>query len=216
MIPLGQLALTTEVENYPGFPFGNVREFVESSVAKDRHWNLPPVPAEQRDGKPYYAVQGVELMELMKQQALNFETRVVSDDIVDVDFTGQPLKVIPANGEPVASQTVIVATGARANYLGLDSEEAYKNKGVSACAVCDGALPIYRSKPLAVIGGGDSAVEEATYLAKFSKGRPRFILSIVATNCGPQRSCSSVPWSIPTSKWSGTVLSRRFWEMETW
>ena len=165
MIPLGQLAFTTEVENYPGFPFGNVREFVESSVAKDRHWNLPPVPPEQRDGKPHYAVQGVELMELMKQQALNFETRVVSDDIVDVDFTGQPLKVIPANGEPVASQTVIVATGARANYLGLDSEEAYKNKGVSACAVCDGALPIYRSKPLAVIGGGDSAVEEATYLA---------------------------------------------------
>ena len=165
MIPLGQLALTTEVENYPGFPFGNVREFVESSVAKDRHWNLPPVPPEQRDGKPHYAVQGVELMELMKQQALNFETRVVSEDIVDVDFTGSPLKVIPANGEPIASQAVIIATGARANYLGLDSEEAYKNKGVSACAVCDGALPIYRSKPLAVIGGGDSAVEEATYLA---------------------------------------------------
>jgi thioredoxin reductase (NADPH) len=59
----------------------------------------------------------------------------------------------------------VVATGARANYLGLESEEVYKNKGVSACAVCDGALPIYRSKPLAVIGGGDSAVEEATYLA---------------------------------------------------
>lgn len=165
MIPLGQLAFTTEVENYPGFPFGNVREFVESSVDKDRHFNLPPVPEEQRDGKPHYAVQGVELMELMKQQAINFDTRVVSDDIVDVDVSGQPLKVVPANGDPVGSQTVIVATGARANYLGLESEEAYKNKGVSACAVCDGALPIYRSRPLAVIGGGDSAVEEATYLA---------------------------------------------------
>ncbi|MEE2780920.1 MAG: FAD-dependent oxidoreductase, partial [Planctomycetota bacterium] len=165
MIPLGQLAFTTEVENYPGFPFGNVREFIETSVDKDRHWNLPPVPSEQRDGKPYYAVQGVELMELMKQQALNFQTRVVSDDIIDVDFTSKPLRVMPAGGDPIESQTVIVATGARANYLGLDSEETYKNKGVSACAVCDGALPIYRNKPLAVIGGGDSAVEEATYLA---------------------------------------------------
>jgi thioredoxin reductase (NADPH) len=72
---------------------------------------------------------------------------------------------MPGDGEPIEAHTVIVATGARANYLGLDSEEEYKNKGVSACAVCDGALPIYRSKPLAVIGGGDSAVEEATYLA---------------------------------------------------
>ena len=74
-------------------------------------------------------------------------------------------RVIPANGDPVETHTVIVATGARANYLGLESEEKYKNKGVSACAVCDGALPMYRRKPLAVIGGGDTAVEEASYLA---------------------------------------------------
>ena len=104
-------------------------------------------------------------MELMKQQALNFDTRVIGDDIVDVDFSSKPYKVVPASGDPVETHTVIVATGARANYLGLDSEEDYKNKGVSACAVCDGALPIYRSKPLAVVGGGDSAVEEASYLA---------------------------------------------------
>ena len=165
MIPLGQLAYTTEVENYPGFPFGNVRAFVESSVDKDRHWNLPPAPDHKRDGVYHYAVQGVELMELMKQQALNFDTRVIGDDIVEVDFNSRPMKVFPASGEPVETETIIIATGARANYLGLESEEAYKNKGVSACAVCDGALPLFRSKPLAVVGGGDSAVEEAAYLA---------------------------------------------------
>ena len=168
MIPLGQLAFTTEVENYAGFPAGNIRAFVESAVDSDRHWNLPPSPTgeeHEKDGAPHYAVQGVELMELMKQQALNFGTRVESDDIVDVDFSEKPLKVISAGGKTIRAHTVIVATGARANYLGLDSEEAYKNKGVSACAVCDGALPTYRQKPLAVIGGGDTAVEEASYLA---------------------------------------------------
>lgn len=166
MIPLGQLAYTTEVENYAGFPVGNIRAFVESAVDPERHFNLPPPPTGHvRDGKPHYAVQGVELMELMKQQALNFGTRVVGDDIVEVDFSSWPLIVKPADGPAINAQTVIVATGARANYLGLPSEHHYKNKGVSACAVCDGALPMYRSKPLAVIGGGDSAVEEATYLA---------------------------------------------------
>ena len=165
MIPLGQLAFTTEVENYPGFPFGNVRAFIESAVDKDRHWNLPLAPNHMKDGQLHYAVQGVELMELMKQQALNFDTRVIGDDIVDIEIGTKPLRVIPASGDPVETQTIIVATGARANYLGLPSEEEYKNKGVSACAVCDGALPIFREKPLAVVGGGDSAVEEAAYLA---------------------------------------------------
>ncbi|MEE2826532.1 MAG: FAD-dependent oxidoreductase [Planctomycetota bacterium] len=165
MIPLGQLAFTTEVENYPGFPFGNIRAFVESAVEKERHWNLPPAPDHKRDGVYHYAVQGIELMELMKQQAMNFDTRVIGDDVVDLDLSTRPFKVIPANGEPVEAHTIVIATGARANYIGLESEENYKNKGVSACAVCDGALPLFRGKPLAVVGGGDSAVEEATYLA---------------------------------------------------
>lgn len=169
MIPLGQLAFTTEVENFAGFPAGDIRAFVESAVDAGRHYNLPPVPkGHEREGRPHYAVQGVELMELMKQQALNFGTRVVGDDIVDVDFSGRPLKVVPAENAPVEAHTVIVATGARANYLGLPSEEKFKNRGVSACAVCDGALPRFRNKPLAVVGGGDSAIEEATYLTAFA------------------------------------------------
>ncbi|MEM9826608.1 MAG: FAD-dependent oxidoreductase [Planctomycetota bacterium] len=167
MIPLGQLAYTTEVENYAGFPAGNIRAFVESAVDADRHYNLPMVPeGHEKDGAPHYAVQGTELMELMKQQALNFGTRVIGDDIVSVDFQAGGVHTLhPGSGDPVQAKTVIIATGARANYLGLESEEKYKNKGVSACAVCDGALPMYRGVPLAVVGGGDSAVEEATYLA---------------------------------------------------
>ena len=169
MIPLGQLAFTTEVENYPGFPAGNVKAFVDSAVAEDRHYNLPPAPkGHTKNDQPHYAVQGVELVELMKQQALNFGTRVISDDITDVDFSSQPVKVTSSDGKVTPTRTVIVATGARANYLGLASEDRFKNKGVSACAVCDGALPRFRNKALAVVGGGDSAVEEATYLTAFA------------------------------------------------
>ncbi len=169
MIPLGQLAYTTEVENYAGFPAGDIRAFVESAVAKERHYNLPPVPAgHEINGRPHYAVQGVELMELMKQQAINFGTRVIGEDIVKVDFSPEPFVLTPSSGDAVEAHTVIVATGARANYLGMPSEEAFKNRGVSACAVCDGALPRFRNKPLVVVGGGDSAVEEATYLTKFA------------------------------------------------
>lgn len=178
MIPLGQLAFTTEVENYAGFPAGNIRAFVESAVAKERHYNLPPAPVgHEKDGEPHYAVQGVELMELMKQQALNFGTRVISDDIESVQLKAGGIHTLkPASGDPVQTHTVIIATGARANYLGLESEEKYKNKGVSACAVCDGALPIYRRKPLAVVGGGDSAVEEATYLANLKDAATIYLI----------------------------------------
>lgn len=178
MIPLGQLAYTTEVENYPGFPFGNIRAFVETALdPSSRFVNLPPAPEEhKKDGQYHYAVQGLELMELMKQQALNFGTRVITDEIVDVDFSGDVHKLIPASEDPVETHTTVVATGARANYLGLESEERFKNRGVSACAVCDGALPRFRERSLAVVGGGDSAVEEATYLANLDGAKTIYII----------------------------------------
>jgi thioredoxin reductase (NADPH) len=106
-------------------------------------------------------------MELMRQQAVNFGTRVITEDVVDVDFSTHPFKLTASDGNAHEAHAVIVATGARANYLGLPSEEQFKNRGVSACAVCDGALPRFRNKPLVVVGGGDSAVEEADYLSKF-------------------------------------------------
>ena len=104
----------------------------------------------------------------MRQQAVNFETRIITEDITSIDFENHPFRLKASDGKSYECFSVIVATGARANYLGLASEARYKNRGVSACAVCDGALPRFRNKPLAVIGGGDSAVEEADYLAKFA------------------------------------------------
>ena len=159
-LPLGQLALTTEVENYPGFPAGDLGAYLNSAVAEDRRRLMPP---HNKEG-----VSGPELMELIRQQAMNFGARVITDDVVEVDFDRRPFRLTTSDGATHESHAVIVATGARANYLGLPSEEKYKNHGVSACAVCDGALPRFRNKPLAVVGGGDSAVEEADYLAKFA------------------------------------------------
>ena len=159
-LPLGQLALTTEVENYPGFPAGDLESYLDHAVIKERRMLMAP---HHKEG-----VSGPELMELMRQQAVNFGTRIITDDIVDVDFSMRPFQLKPSEGAAVESHAVIIATGARANYLGLPSEELYKNRGVSACAVCDGALPRFRNQPLVVIGGGDSAVEEGTYLTKFA------------------------------------------------
>jgi thioredoxin reductase (NADPH) len=159
-LPLGQLALTTEVENYPGFPAGNLEAYLDAALPEAKRMEMPP---HSRHG-----VNGPELLELMKQQAINFGTRIVSEDIKCVDFRRRPFHLSASDGNSYEAQSVIVATGARANYLGLPSEEKFKNRGVSGCAVCDGALPRFRNKPLAVIGGGDSAVEEATYLSKFA------------------------------------------------
>ena len=159
-LPLGQLALTSEVENYAGFPHGNLGSFLDSALPKERRMMMAP-----HEGQ---GVTGPELMELMRQQALNFGTRIVTDDIAKVDFSRRPFRLFPAEGGEVHAKCVIVATGASANWLGLPSEEKFKNRGVSACAVCDGALPRFRNRPLVVVGGGDSAVEEATYLSKFA------------------------------------------------
>ena len=134
-LPLGQLNLTTEVENFPGFPEG---------------------------------ILGPELMIRSREQATRFGTRVVTEDIVSVDLKRRPFTATDSAGKTVEAHSIVISTGASANYLGLESEHNYKNFGVSACAVCDGALPRFRNRPLVVVGGGDSAAEEGTYLSKFA------------------------------------------------
>jgi len=133
MQPGGQLTITTEVENYPGF------------------------------AEP---IQGPWLMEQMVEQARNVGTEIIDDLIVDVDFSKRPFTCIGDTGDVYTADTVIVATGASAKWLGLDSEQKFSGFGVSACATCDGFF--YREKPVAVIGGGNTAVEEALYLTNFA------------------------------------------------
>ncbi|MGL4944524.1 MAG: FAD-dependent oxidoreductase [Thermoguttaceae bacterium] len=162
-LPMGQLALTTEVENFPGFPPGDLAAFLATSIPTDRQMMLP----ENRDPSQR-GVTGPELVELIRAQAVHFGTRTIAEDVTSVDFAGTVKRLKCSDGKTYEAHTVIVATGAKANYLGLPSEEKFKNRGVSACAVCDGALPRFRNKPVAVIGGGDSAVEEADYLARWA------------------------------------------------
>jgi len=114
-------------------------------------------------------VDGQDLMRRMKEQAERFGTRVIQDDVVEVDFQAHPKKLVTSYSGEFLARAVIVATGARANWLGLPNETrlARSGGGVSACAVCDGALPAFRDKPLVVVGGGDSAMTEAEHLAKY-------------------------------------------------
>ncbi len=163
LMPLGQLALTTEVENYAGFPSGELAGYIRSAVDESQRDMYLPQLHEQP-----HAVTGPELMNLMRQQAMNFGAGIVTEEVESVDLGASPFTVKPAEGEPVETHTIIVATGAMANYLGLESEGKFKNRGVSACAVCDGALPRFRDKPMVVVGGGDSAVEEAHFLTKYA------------------------------------------------
>jgi thioredoxin reductase (NADPH) len=129
-VPGGQLMITTEVENYPGFPNG---------------------------------ITGPELMDHFQKQAERFNTVIHMENVVKVDLSKRPFFI---QGESVScySETVIIATGASAKWLGVKGEDTYKNRGVSACATCDGAF--FKKQDVLVVGGGDTAMEEATYLAK--------------------------------------------------
>ena len=133
MQPGGQLTITTDVENYPGF------------------------------AEP---VQGPELMEAMRQQAENVGTEIVNDLITEVDFSKRPFVLKGDSGTEYTADAVIIATGAQAKWLGLPSEEKFKGFGVSACATCDGFF--YRGKKVIVVGGGNTAVEEALFLTNFA------------------------------------------------
>ena len=115
-------------------------------------------------------VTGPELMEKMKEQAVRYGTRVVSELVASVDFSRHPFRLKPNYSEEIEALTVIVATGAKAKWMELPNEMrlALSGGGVSACAVCDGALPFYRNRVLGVVGGGDTAMEEAMYLTKFA------------------------------------------------
>ena len=112
------------------------------------------------------AVAGPELMRLFREQSARFGTEMVGEDVSEVDFSKRLFTVKSENRE-VKAKAVIIATGATARRMGVPNEEKMWNNGMSACAVCDGALPFFRNQPLMVIGGGDTAVEEATYLTKF-------------------------------------------------
>ena len=116
------------------------------------------------------SITGPELVDRMKAQALRFETRSIVENVVSIDMSVRPFVLQLSYSEPVAALTVIIATGANARWLGIPNEErlAQMGGGVSACAVCDAALPQYRNQALAVIGGGDSAMEEALYTTKFA------------------------------------------------
>ena len=115
-------------------------------------------------------IQGTEMMDLFKQQSRRFDTQILTEDIVSVDFSLHPFQLKTSENNEVEALSVIIATGARANWLNLPNEQrlAQTGGGVSACAICDGALPAYRDKVLVVVGGGDSAIEEGLYLTKFA------------------------------------------------
>ena len=144
-LPLGQLNLTTEVENFPTWPFADneaLHQFAKSALPAERFANVAHLYEGKKAHQGKRAATGPEQMEFVRQQAVNFGTRIVTDDIVKVDFSRRPFHLTTGEGQAIETQAVIIATGARANYLGLESEDRFKNNGVSACAVCDGAAAL--------------------------------------------------------------------------
>ncbi len=129
--PGGQLTITTEVENFPGFA---------------------------------HPIEGPELMDAMREQAIRVGASVEINMVVSVDLSQRPFKLVIDSGKEVFAKTLIIATGASAKWIGIPSEQALQNRGVSACATCDGFF--YRNKDVVVVGGGDTAMEEAIYLSK--------------------------------------------------
>jgi thioredoxin reductase (NADPH) len=113
-------------------------------------------------------ILGPQLMANMREQAEKHGTRMIMEDIVDVDLSSRPFKITTMSDEVFTTQSLIIATGATARRLPLDSEKRLWGRGISACATCDGALPVFRNKVLAVLGGGDTAIEEAAHLTKFA------------------------------------------------
>jgi thioredoxin reductase (NADPH) len=117
-----------------------------------------------------HGIQGPEMMAKFREQAERFKVRIHTEDIVEVDLSSRPFTAKSSEGQVVRAHAIVIATGAKANWLNLPNEQrlAQSGGGVSACAVCDGALPVFRDQPLAVVGGGDTAMEEASYLTKFA------------------------------------------------
>ena len=141
---------------FEGFMAGGVAAGGQLTTTNDVE-NYPGFPE---------GLNGPEMMDLFRQQSLRFGTRILTETVERVDLSRRPFRVTASSGETL-TETLIVATGATARRLGIPGEELFWQQGISACAVCDGALPIFRNKVLMVIGGGDTAVEEATHLTKF-------------------------------------------------
>lgn len=141
---------------FEGFMAGGVAAGGQLTTTNDVE-NYPGFPE---------GINGPEMMDLFRQQSLRFGTRILTETVDRVDLSRRPFRVTTSSGETL-TETLIVATGATARRLGIPGEELFWQQGISACAVCDGALPIFRNKVLMVIGGGDTAVEEATHLTKF-------------------------------------------------